>query len=501
MALKITNTRAMMVIVKLLITFLFLNSCNYRLQDFDVSLSMGGAPDSAPTVTDSLLNVIHSMALPVTLSGTDPEGDSLSYTIISPPANGTLLGFGSSRTYIANNEFLGTDSFTYIASDGKKSSDIGTVTINVKTFSETIEFSGASAAATVAFFPDNTRFVVGGSQSTSTNPAWSVRLHKGPEAEDVSIIEDTQNPIPGATYALPMSVAASSSMIVAVGYYHNGANLNGLVKLYRGENFEEVSLLDTIGPNAYYTHVAIASDSSFILAGGLKFGSHEWVIKKFSGPDFTNIEVIENGLPLPGTTFANLGGLFLAKDGESFVVGGTVQIPGSRPWLVKRYSGTNFSQVDTLDNEDVTGNMGGLAISENGRAIVSTGRKQIGSGNYLLYVKTYTDDDNDGVFQTTALDHTYGTSVNASVAAISSDGSTILVGIQDFVSSYHQWKVLKYSGAGHATRTVLQTMSSGTEHYSINYLAISPNDSFFISSGYHSNTTWTWLVRSQTLGP
>lgn len=476
--------------------------CNYRIQDFDVETSMGGAPNTPPSVTNSLLNVIHNMALPVSLSGTDPEGDSLSYTIISPPANGTLLGSGSTRTYVANSGFLGTDSFTYIASDGKKSYEIGTVSINVKPFSETLEFSGGSTVASIAFFPDNTKFVLGGSQSTSANPSWFVGLYKGPEAEDVSIIENTHTPVPGATMALAMSVAASSSMIVAGGYYTTGGPLNGVLKLYRGENFEEVSTLDTIGPNAYYTHVAIAPDNSFILAGGLDFGQNYWVIKKFSGPDFTNVEVIENGVPLPGATFATMGGLFLAKDGKSFVTGGTVQIPGSRPWLVKRYSGSNFSQVDILDNEDVTGNMSGLAISENGRTIVSTGRKQNGSGNYLLYVKTYTDDDNDGVFQTTALDHTYGTSVNSSLAALTSDGSTILIGIQDMVSARSQWTLLKYSGAGHATRTILENLSSGTEHYNLNSLAISPNNRFFFSGGYIlEGTTHTWLLRSQSLAP
>lgn len=85
---------------------------------------MGGGPNTPPSVTNSSFNVVYTTVLPVSLSGTDPEGDSLSYTIISPPANGTLLGSGSTRTYVANSGFLGTDSFTYIASDGKKSSEI-----------------------------------------------------------------------------------------------------------------------------------------------------------------------------------------------------------------------------------------------------------------------------------------------------------------------------------------------------------------------------------------
>lgn len=187
------------------------------------------------------------MVLPVELAATDIEGASLTYTIISGPTNGTLLGSGASRTYVANTGFLGTDSITYIASDGKKTSSVGTITINVQTISETHAFGGPAAVLALAFTSDGNSFVVGGATSSGAKVNWAVRLYKNPN--DIQTIEETLLPVPGADQSLIKSVAISNdgSMIVAGGYYSvDNVGDYGLVKMYRGENFEEVSVLDTL---------------------------------------------------------------------------------------------------------------------------------------------------------------------------------------------------------------------------------------------------------------
>ncbi len=62
---------------------------------------------------------------------TDPDGDGLVASIVSGPSDGTLLpAANGSFTYVPNLLFVGTDSFTYTASDGVDAAQ-ATVFINV----------------------------------------------------------------------------------------------------------------------------------------------------------------------------------------------------------------------------------------------------------------------------------------------------------------------------------------------------------------------------------
>ena len=54
----------------------------------------------------------------ITLSAGDPEGDPLTFTIVTPPAHGTLSGTLPNLVYTPDPEFEGEDRFTFRASDG-----------------------------------------------------------------------------------------------------------------------------------------------------------------------------------------------------------------------------------------------------------------------------------------------------------------------------------------------------------------------------------------------
>ncbi len=76
----------------------------------------------------------------IDLAGSDPDGDPLSYSVISGPTNGSLSGSGDSRTYSPNSGFTGTDSFVYQVDDGS-ATDQATVTITVSPSSGGVVFS------------------------------------------------------------------------------------------------------------------------------------------------------------------------------------------------------------------------------------------------------------------------------------------------------------------------------------------------------------------------
>ncbi|GAA4357663.1 Ig-like domain-containing protein [Kangiella marina] len=69
------------------------------------------------------------------LEADDPDGDALTFTVINQPQSGTVeLSSDGSFTYTPDNEFTGTDLFTFVASDGEFNSATTEVdiTVNVK---------------------------------------------------------------------------------------------------------------------------------------------------------------------------------------------------------------------------------------------------------------------------------------------------------------------------------------------------------------------------------
>jgi hypothetical protein len=67
----------------------------------------------------------------ITLGGSDPDGDTLSFPVFVPPSHGTLTGAGSNVYYIPSPNYFGVDSFSYQVNDGLVSSRPATVSITV----------------------------------------------------------------------------------------------------------------------------------------------------------------------------------------------------------------------------------------------------------------------------------------------------------------------------------------------------------------------------------
>jgi VCBS repeat-containing protein len=94
--------------------------------------------NDAPTGTADVYATDEDTALTIDAAGgvlandLDADGDPLTATMVTGPANGTLtLNSDGSFVYTPNADFNGTDSFVYTASDGTVSTSDITVTINV----------------------------------------------------------------------------------------------------------------------------------------------------------------------------------------------------------------------------------------------------------------------------------------------------------------------------------------------------------------------------------
>ena len=88
------------------------------------------ADDSYAVLEDEVLNIGFTEG--VLANDTDAEGQVLSAALVTGPTNGTLaLNADGSFTYIPGANFTGSDSFTYIASDGPNEGNVATVNISI----------------------------------------------------------------------------------------------------------------------------------------------------------------------------------------------------------------------------------------------------------------------------------------------------------------------------------------------------------------------------------
>jgi hypothetical protein len=84
-----------------------------------------------PTANDQSVSTDEDVALGITLTGSDPEGDTLTYVVVDQPTDGTLSGTAPNLTYTPDAEFSGSDSFTFTVNDGNSTSAEATVDITI----------------------------------------------------------------------------------------------------------------------------------------------------------------------------------------------------------------------------------------------------------------------------------------------------------------------------------------------------------------------------------
>jgi uncharacterized lipoprotein NlpE involved in copper resistance len=91
--------------------------------------------NSPPVASDGTLATDENKAADGTLKATDAEGNSLTFSVVSQPANGTVQLIDASKgsySYTPDKDFSGKDSFAFVANNGQADSNVATVSITVK---------------------------------------------------------------------------------------------------------------------------------------------------------------------------------------------------------------------------------------------------------------------------------------------------------------------------------------------------------------------------------
>ena len=109
---------------------------NGRLVNYTVTTNNGTLTVNAvtPTANGQSVNIAENTATAITLAGSDPAGQPLTYIIVTAPTNGVLTLFNTNTgavTYTPNTNFAGADSFTFKVNNGQTNSAPATVSITV----------------------------------------------------------------------------------------------------------------------------------------------------------------------------------------------------------------------------------------------------------------------------------------------------------------------------------------------------------------------------------
>lgn len=179
--------------------------------------------NQAPTAHAQSKTTNEDTSVAITLTGSDPDGDPLTFLVATGPTNGTLSGTPPNLTYAPASNYNGLDSFTFTVSDGTATSTSATVDI------------------TVSAVNDAPSFTKGGNQTVSaaagaqTVPGWVIAMSPGPADESGQaldfIVSNNNNalftvqpaisPTGTLTYT-PLSTTPTGTATVTVRIHDNG---------------------------------------------------------------------------------------------------------------------------------------------------------------------------------------------------------------------------------------------------------------------------------------
>tara|TARA_B110000967_G_C18897995_1_gene572222 strand:+ start:721 stop:5196 length:4476 start_codon:yes stop_codon:yes gene_type:complete len=89
------------------------------------------AQNDAPIAQDGTITLAQGNTEIVSLNASDIDSSQLTFNIQDQPVNGSVTIDGNIATFIANESYTGSDSFTFTATDGDLESNLATITVDV----------------------------------------------------------------------------------------------------------------------------------------------------------------------------------------------------------------------------------------------------------------------------------------------------------------------------------------------------------------------------------
>jgi len=102
-----------------------------KIYTITVNSASGNHP---PIANDQSVATDQDTSIDITLTGSDEDGDTYTFSLVSSPSGGSLGTLNPNTgevTYAPNSGFSGSDSFTFRVNDGEANSSVATVSITV----------------------------------------------------------------------------------------------------------------------------------------------------------------------------------------------------------------------------------------------------------------------------------------------------------------------------------------------------------------------------------
>lgn len=315
--------------------------------------------NNAPAATAQSVSVAYNTATAVTLAGTDADNDSLTYTVVATPGNGVLSGTAPNLIYTPNNNYSGSDSFTFTINDGTVNSAAAAVSITVNLPASNIYFCPDSNLPT----PDylwNTAANWYYNSDCSTDPALRIPI----TGDTVYVQGATFTDQPAAiSLAGFIGNAPTSGSTVDISILANGIlTVSGVSGVWLGTS--DVTAIVTFNSSSY-NGGTISGDAKFYDSAGhfgRVFGNAEFYNSSYNGYN----EQISGNATFYDTSF-NYGvilgtGEFYGNSVNGNTFGGplTSTITGDATFNDFSYniaivSGSAFFNGNSFNNGNVTG--------------------------------------------------------------------------------------------------------------------------------------------------
>lgn len=162
------------------------------------------APVADPRAGNNRYVTAENTPLNILLTGSDPDADTITYAIVSQPANGTLTGTPPNVTYTPNTNFNGTDSFTFKTNDGKVDSPAATIEIAVSAVCSAPVLTVPAAQTLTLNIPQDCN-----QQPVATPLSFNVTATDADTGDLITLT--AQNLPPGATFQQSNNTASAAS--------------------------------------------------------------------------------------------------------------------------------------------------------------------------------------------------------------------------------------------------------------------------------------------------
>ena len=447
------------------------------------SFSLALAPTAVDVYASTLVSTsISPQSVQVVLEGADFDSTTLTYGIVIGPNSGILSGIvGQSVTYTPNDDFVGSDVFTYKVNDGSEDSPINTVTVRVfeayldNGLQQGIdidgEASGDQSGRSVALSSDGSILAVGAPiNNGSGSSSGHVRVYKFRSASGVwlqlgaDINGEAANDESGRSLAL-----SSNGYTLALAAPDNTGNAtrSGHVRVYRyNDAVGEVGAWGQLGGDIdgegsgdqSGQSIALSSDGNVLVVGTPETDANSSGHVSVYYYDEVNRVWTQVGADIDGESEGDQSGSSVdaSSDGLTVAVGSIYNngAKGSNSGHVRvyQYDGSFWLQLGSDIDGEASGDQSGysVSLSSDGKILAVGAPDNGGNGLGSGHVRVYKYNDTGWVQLGADIDGEADYDASGYSVALSSNGLILAVGAPknnaNGVDSGHV-RVYQYNGS------------------------------------------------------